>query len=333
MLKNEQDKILISQTDVYEAAQRLQSYVHKTPVQRSKTFDAQAGMEVVFKCEQFQRTGAFKYRGAFNKIATLPVEQRQRGVVSYSSGNHAQAVALAAQNLAIPAIVYMPQDAPAVKIAAVQDYKAEIIFYDRHTQNREELAQGLAQNRQLTLVLPASDPAIIAGHATVSLELLQEVPAIDVLVVPVGGGGLLAGTCMTARWFAPGVKVIGVQTQAANHAYLSLRQQRRVTITSPDTIADGLRTGVLGELNWPIIQSMVDDILLVSEDEVSAALRFLFLRMKMVVEPSGAVAAAAVLAGKLHGYGQRVGVVLSGGNVDPAVLTHILQTEQFAGKM
>ena len=174
-------------------------------------------MEVVFKCEQFQRTGAFKYRGAFNKIATLPAEQRQRGVVAYSSGNHAQAVALTAHNFAIPAVIFMPHDAPAVKVAAVEGYGAEIIFYDRHTQDRARLAQDLAYSREITLVPPASDPAIIAGHATVALELLRDMPDIDVLAVPVGGGGLLSGTCISARLLSPKVKVVGVQTEAANH--------------------------------------------------------------------------------------------------------------------
>jgi threonine dehydratase len=317
--------MFIQETDIYAAAQRLQHYAHKTPLQRSRSFDEQAAMEVVFKCEQWQRTGAFKYRGAFNKIASLSAEQRRRGVIAYSSGNHAQAVALAAQHLATPATVYMPQDAPAVKIAAVQGYGAEIQFYNRHMQKREALAQDLAQKRQLTLVPPASDPAIIAGHATVALELLQEVPDIDVLAVPVGGGGLLAGTCLSTRLLAPQLKVVGVQTLAANHGYLSLRQQQRVTIAPPETIADGLRTTALGALNWPIIQSMAEDILLVSEEEVFTAMRFLLLRLKMVIEPSGAVAAAAALAGKLRRYGRRAGIVLSGGNVDPGILASILE--------
>lgn len=315
---------LIEKYDIYAAAERLYWQAHRTPVQQSKSFDLQAGQTVMFKCEQFQRTGSFKYRGAFNKVASLTPEQRQRGIVTFSSGNHAQAVAEASRHFGIPAVIYMPQDASAVKVAAVRDYGAMIIFYDRQTQNREDLAMDLAQRRQLTLVPPASDIDIITGHATVALELLQDVSNLDVLAVPVGGGGLLGGTCMSACLFAPRLRVVGVQTQAANHGYLSLHQQQRVTISPPETIADGLCTTTLGELNWSIIQHMVDDILLVSEEEVCAVMHFLLFRLKMVVEPSGAVAAAAALAGKLRGFGKRVGIVLSGGNVDPLTLSRVL---------
>ena len=314
----------IQEHEIYTAAERLQKQAHRTPVQQSRSFDRQAGQTVVFKCEQFQRTGSFKYRGAFNKIASLTPEKRKLGVAAFSSGNHAQAVALAAHHFNIPAVIYMPQDASAVKVAAVRDYGARIIFYDRQTQNREELATRLAVERQLTLVPPASDREIIAGHATVALELLQDVSDLDVIAVPVGGGGLLAGTCMSAHLLAPRLRVVGVQTQAANHGYLSLHRQQHITIRPPETIADGLRTTTLGELNWSIIQHMVDDILLVSEEEVYATMYFLFLHLKIVVEPSGAVAAAAALVGKLRSFGNRVGVVLSGGNVDPLILSRVL---------
>lgn len=254
------DSIVLRKEDLHAAAQRLQGYTHKTPLHQSRSFDALAGLHAFFKCEQFQCTVSFKYRGAFNKLASLPLEQRKRGVVAFSSGNHAQAVALAAQTLHIPAGIYMPEDAPTVKIAAV----------------------------------------------------------------PVGGGGLLAGTCLAARLLDCKVKMVGVQTQQADHGYLSLQQQRRVTIPPAETIADGLRTTALGELNWPIIQQLVEDIILVSDEEISSTIRFLFLRLKIVVEPTGSVAVAAALTGKLRPYGQRAGIVLSGENIDPSVLSTLL---------
>ncbi|MFL5627060.1 MAG: pyridoxal-phosphate dependent enzyme [Ktedonobacteraceae bacterium] len=321
------ETLTVTYADILAAAERLRDYTYHTPVHHSRSFDAEAEMVTWLKCEQFQRSGVFKFRGACNKIATLSTEERVRGVVTCSSGNHAQALALCAQSFGIPAICYMPADAPAVKVAATRSYGAEVIFYDRLTQDREVLASTLASERQMTLVPSSNDPAIIAGQGTAALELLEEIPDLDVLAVPVGGGGLIAGTGIVGRAMRPGIHVIGVETEAANHAYLSFQRGVRVSISPPDTIADGLRTTTLGALTWPIVQRTVDEIVLVSEEEVRVAMRFLLARLKLVVEPTGAVAAAAILTGKLRSYGKRVGTILSGGNVAPEVLREVLACE------
>jgi threo-3-hydroxy-L-aspartate ammonia-lyase len=310
--------------EVRAAADLLSGHAHRTPVHHARSLDSEAGMSVWLKCETFQRGGAFKFRGAFNKIATLPVEQRSRGVIAFSSGNHAQAVALVAGIFGIPAVICMPTDAPAVKVAATRGYGAEIVTYDRMTDDREALARRLAEDRGLTLVPPYNDPKIVAGQGTVALELLADVPDLDVVAAPVGGGGLVAGTAIAAHATRPGIRVIGVETEAANHAYLSLKQGERIKIPPPETIADGIRTAALGTLTWPIIQREVEDVVLVSEDEVKAAMRFLLLCLKLVVEPTGAVSAAAALFGKLRPYGAHAGVILSGGNVAPDVLCGVL---------
>ena len=311
-------------TDILAAAERLQGQAHRTPVAHGRSFDTAAGMSVWLKCEQFQRVGAFKFRGAYNKIATLPAEQRARGIIAFSSGNHAQAVALSAQIFGVPAVICMPTDAPEVKVAATRGYGAEIVRYDRMTEDREALARRLAEERGLTLVPPYNDPAIVAGAGTAARELLEDVPDLDVIAAPVGGGGLISGSALAAHGIRPGIAVVGVETEAANHAYLSLQKGERVTIPPPDTLADGIRTAQLGTLTWPIIQREVADVVLVSEDEVKAAMRFLLLRLKLVVEPTGAVAAAAALSGKLRRFGQRAGIILSGGNVEPDVLARVL---------
>lgn len=315
----------ISFDDVRAAAARLSGHAHRTPIAAGRSFDAEAGARVVFKCEQFQRAGAFKFRGAYNRIASLPEEQRARGVIAFSSGNHAQAVALCAQMFGVPAVICMPDDAPEVKVAGTRGYGAEIVRYDRFTQDREELARGIAEERGLTLIPPYNDPFIMAGQGTAALELLDEVADLDVIAVPVGGGGLLSGTTVAAHGVNPKLRVIGVETEAANHAYLSLRQHERVKIAPPDTLADGIRTAQVGALPWTVIAREVEDVVLVSEDEVKAAIRFLLLRLKLVVEPTGAVAAAAALFGKLGRSGERVGVILSGGNVEPVVLAQVLR--------
>jgi threonine dehydratase len=318
------EPLAISFEDVRAAAARLDGVAHRTPVMRGRSFDAAAGMETAFKCEQFQRGGAFKFRGAYNRIATLDPDQRARGVIAFSSGNHAQAVALVARIFGIPAVICMPTDAPAVKVAGTRGYGAEIVTYDRLTEDREALARRLAEERGLTLVPPYNDPAIIAGQGTAALELLEDAPELDVIAAPVGGGGLIAGTSVAAYGLRPSLRVVGVETAAANHAYLSKRQDERVRIAPPDTIADGIRTQQLGTLTWPVVRAAVDDVVQVSEDEVRAAMRFLLLRLKLVVEPTGAVAAAAALTGKLRPYGARAGVILSGGNVEPEALAGVL---------
>ena len=315
-------------SDILAAAERLQGQAHRTPVAHGRSLDTAAGMSVWLKCEQFQRGGAFKFRGAYNKIATLPAEQRARGIIAFSSGNHAQAVALTAQIFGVPAVICMPTDAPEVKVTATRGYGAEIVRYDRMTEDREALARRLAAERGLTLVPPYNDPAIVAGAGTAARELLEDVPDLDVIAAPAGGGGLISGSAIAARGMRPGIAVVAVETEAANHAWLSLQKGERVTIPPPDTLADGIRTAQLGALTWPIIQREVTDVVLVSEDEVKAAMRFLLLRLKLVVEPTGAVAAAAALSGKLGRFGQRAGIILSGGNVEPEVLARVLEEKQ-----
>jgi len=320
--------LAITPADVAAAAERLRGKAHRTPIHHGDSFDAAAGMATWFKCEQFQRGGAFKFRGAYNKMATLSPEVRARGVIAFSSGNHAQAVALCARLFGVPAVICMPTDAPSVKVAATRGYGAEVVSYDRLTQDREALARQLAEERGLTLVPPYNDPAIIAGAGTVALELLEDTAAqgitLDVVAAPTGGGGLISGSSVAAHGLRPDIHVVGVETEAANHAYLSKVRDERVAIPPPDTIADGIRTAQLGTLTWPIIRGTVDEVVLVSDDEVRETMRFLLLRLKLVVEPTGAVAAAAALTGKLRRYGLRAGVVLSGGNVAPEMLCDVL---------
>lgn len=325
--RHDENDLAITFQDVLAAAERLRGHANRTPVITSRTLDEAAGMRVWLKCEQFQRGGAFKFRGAYNMISTLSDERRARGVIAFSSGNHAQAVALCARMFDIPAVICMPTDAPAVKVTATRGYGAEIVLYDRLTQDREALARSLAEERGLTLVPPYNDPAIMAGQGTAALELLEEAPDLDVIVTPVGGGGLISGTSVAAKGVRAGVNVVGAETQAANHAYLSLVEGERVTIAPPDTIADGIRTAALGTLTWPVLRRNVDEVILVSDDEVKAAMRFLAMRMKLVVEPTGAVGVAAALSGRLRRYGSRAGVIISGGNVAPDVLARVLMEE------
>ena len=313
--------------DVRAAARRLGARIHRTPVISSQSFDDASGFHVFFKCENLQRAGAFKIRGALNKLLTLTAAERERGVVAFSSGNHAQGVALAARMVGTTAIICMPKDAPALKLEATRNYGAEIVFYDRHTDDREQVARGVVERTGRVLVPPYDDPAIMAGQGTAALEFLEDVPSLDALLTPVGGGGLMAGCSTVARALFPGVQIFGVETDTANDTYLSLRKGERVTIPPPPTIADGIRLTTPGALTFPILQRNLTDILLVSDDEVRAAVRYLALRARIVVEPTGAVPAAAVLAGRLPlSRGARVGVVLSGGNIDPALLIDILKT-------
>ena len=323
-----QSPVAIGFDAVRAAAKTLRGVAHRTPVLHSHSFDAVAGIETWFKCEQFQRGGAFKFRGAYNRIAGLTPEERERGVIAFSSGNHAQAVALCARLFGIPAVICMPTDAPIVKVAATRGYGAEIVSYDRMTEDREALARKLAEERGLTLVPPYNDPAIMAGQGTSALELLEDHSDLEVIAAPVGGGGLIAGTAIAAHGIRAGIRVIGVETEAANHAWLSKVRDERVAIAPPDTIADGIRTAALGTLTWPIVREQVEEIVLVTEDEVVEAMRFLLLRMKLVVEPTGVVAAAAALAGKLAPFGRRAGIIISGGNVAPEVLSSVLSGVQ-----
>jgi threonine dehydratase len=321
--------LAISFDDVLEAAARLRGVATRTPVLTSRTVDQMVGpdVRVFFKCENFQRGGAFKFRGAYNRIAQLGPEERARGVVAFSSGNHAQGVALAARELGIRAVIVMPTDAPAAKVAATRGYGAEVVTYDRLTEDREAIARKLAEERGLAVVPPFDHPHIMAGQGTAALELVEEVGPLDLLLVPLGGGGLLSG-CATAVKAGPEPtvrRVVGVETETANDWVLSLAAGERVRIPPPPTIADGMRTEQPGALTFPVVQRYVDDVTTVSDDEVKAAMRLLLLRLKILVEPTGAVPAALAFSGRLGDVrGQRIGVLLSGGNVDPDLLCEIL---------
>ena len=312
--------------DVQAAAERLRERIHRTPVLTSPSFDAASGYRAFFKCENLQRAGSFKIRGALNVLLTLTDAERARGVVAFSSGNHAQGVALAARMVGTTAVVCMPSDAPALKLAATRGYGAEIRLYDRQQDDREALGRRIAAETGRVLVPPFDHPAIMAGQGTAALELLQEVPSLDALVTPVGGGGLMAGCSTVARALSPGIRVVGVETESANDTYLSLQRGERVTIPPPPTIADGIRAPTPGALTFPVLRANGVEIALVSDDDVRAAVRLLALRVRIVVEPTGAVGAAALLARTLPlPSGARVGVVLSGGNIDPGLLAEIVQ--------
>jgi len=312
--------------DVRAAAQRLRGRIHRTPAIACQSFDDASGYTVLFKCENLQRAGAFKIRGALNKLLTLGPAELARGVVAFSSGNHAQGVALAARMVGTSAVICMPTDAPALKLEATRNYGAEVVFYDRQKDDRAAVAQAIVERTGRVLVPPYDDYAIMAGQGTAALELFQDVTSLDALVTPVGGGGLMAGCSTVARSLVPGIAVIGVEADTANDTYLSLQKGERVTIPPPPTIADGIRVTSPGALTFPILRANLTEVSLVTDAEIVAAVRFLALRARIVVEPTGAVGAAAVLAGKLPvARGARVGVVLSGGNIDPALLIEILQ--------
>jgi threo-3-hydroxy-L-aspartate ammonia-lyase len=302
--------------DVRAAADRLRGVAHRTPVVTSATLDERTGAQVFLKAENLQRIGAFKFRGAYNAIAQLDADRKRRGVVAFSSGNHAQGVALAAKLLGVPAVIVMPSDAPAAKLAATRGYGAEVVEYDRERMNRAELAASIAAERGATLIPPYDDPGIIAGQGTAALELIEDAGPLDVLLVPLGGGGLLAGSCLAATALSPGVRVYGVEPEAGDDWVRSWRENRIVSIPVPKTIADGQQTQAPGELTWPIARTLAAGILTVTDDEIRAAMRFAFERLKLVVEPSGASALAALLSAKTCVRGTRVGVVISGGNVD-----------------
>ncbi|HLL34708.1 threo-3-hydroxy-L-aspartate ammonia-lyase [Streptomyces sp. NPDC052773] len=307
--------------DVRAAAARLKGVAHRTPVLRSRTLDALVGAETLLKCENFQRMGAFKFRGAYNAISRLTPEQLAQGVAAYSSGNHAQAVALAARELGTSAVIVMPEDAPASKQAATAAYGAEIVTYDRYTGDRVAIAEALAADRGLTVIPPYEHPHIIAGQGTAALELIEEVGELDALIAPVGGGGLIAGSATVAKGLRAGVRVIGVEPEAGDDTKRSLEAGRRISIPVPRTIADGQALHTPGELTFSVNRRLVDEIALVSDDEIRAAMRFAFERLKIVIEPSGATPLAALLAGRVTGLPRRVGVIISGGNID---------TERFA---
>jgi threonine dehydratase len=308
--------LAIDADDVRAAAERIRPLARRTPVMTSAGFDAECGARVFFKCENFQRGGAFKIRGAANLILSLPEEALARGVVAYSSGNHAQGVAIAARHVGTRAAIVMPEDAPRSKMEATRAYGAEVVTYNRFTGNRERIARRIQEESGATLVPPFDHPMIMAGQGTAALELLEETGPLDALIAPIGGGGLVSGCATIARNMHPSIRIFGAEPEGANDAFLSLRAGERVTVAHPETIADGLRTPRPGELTFPVLRKHVEQVALVSDDEIRAAVKFLLLRLKILVEPSGAAPAAALLFHKLPKSIGSIGVVLSGGNVD-----------------
>ena len=310
--------LAIAYDDVAAAADRLSGVAHRTPVMTSRTANELTGAELFFKCENFQRMGAFKFRGAYNALVQFTPEQRKGGVVAFSSGNHAQAIALSARLLGIPATIVMPQDAPAIKIEATRGYGAEVLLYDRYTEDREAISQQLSRERGMTLIPPYDHPHVMAGQGTAALELLQDVGALDLLLVCVGGGGLISGCAVAAQHLQPACRVIGVEPEAGDDVQQSLRRGEIVHIEVPRTIADGAQTQHPGRYTFPVIQALVADVVTVSDDALKRTLRFFAARMKIVVEPTGCLGAAAAFEGAVEVRARRVGVILSGGNVDLA---------------
>jgi len=303
-------------TDVEEAATRIAGVANRTPVQTSRTLNELVGAELFLKCENFQRMGAFKFRGAFNALSKFSPEQRKAGVVAFSSGNHAQGIALSAKILGMPATIVMPHDAPAAKVAATRGYGANVVTYDRYTEDRETIGRRLANEQGLTLIPPYDHPDVLSGQGTAAKELFEEVGALDYLFVPLGGGGLLSGTALSTRALAPQCMLYGVEPEAGNDGQQSLRKGEIVHIDTPKTIADGAQTQHLGNYTFGIIKRDVDDILTASDAELVNAMKFLASRMKIVAEPTGCLGLAAALNLKDSLKGKRVGVIISGGNID-----------------
>jgi threonine dehydratase len=307
----------VSFEDIQRAADRIAGVANRTPVMTSRTLDRRVGASVHLKCENFQRAGAFKFRGAYNAMSRLSQEER-RGVLAYSSGNHAQAVALAGSLLNIPTTIVMPEDAPAVKLEATRGYGAEVVLYDPASASREELARQIAAERGLAVIPPFDHPHVIAGQGTAAKELLETAWPLHLVLTPCGGGGLLSGSAIAAKNLAPECRVIGVEPERGDDAARSFHSKTLCSIKTPDTIADGARTSSLGHLTFPLVLKYVDDMVIVSEEAILEAMFFLWERMKLVVEPTGALAVAALLSGAVRAPGKRVGVIVSGGNVDIA---------------
>ena len=302
--------------DVVDAARRLEGHAHHTPVLTSRTADAELGCSLFFKAEHLQRMGAFKFRGAFNALSRLDDAQRRRGVVAFSSGNHAQAIALSASMLGMPATIVMPHDAPEAKVAATRGYGAEVVIYNRYTEDREQISRTLAQERGLALIPPYDHADVIAGQGTAAKELIEEVGPLDVLLAPLGGGGLLSGTALAVRALSPRCRIYGVEPEAGNDGQRSFRSGQIVHIDTPRTIADGAQTQHLGALTFAIIRDKVDDILTANDDELVSCMQFFATRMKTLVEPTGCLPFAAARSHKNALQGKRVGILLSGGNID-----------------
>ena len=315
--------------DIFElvkaAKNRLEGHAHVTPIMTSQTLNQQTGAEIFLKCENFQRMGAFKFRGAYNAMSRLTDGQKQQGVITHSSGNHAQAVALVGRLLGIKTVVVMPDDAPVIKRAATEAYGASVIGYNPGETTRERISQDLSMRHGYTLVPPYDHIDIVAGQGTAALELLQNLKSLDMLLVPCGGGGLLSGCAVAARAMSPNCRVIGIEPRAADDAAKSFHSGKLHTVTNPPTIADGTRTPSLGKITFPLVLEYVDDMQTVSESAIMEAVKFLFYRMKLVVEPSGALGVAALLSGKIQPHG-RVGIILSGGNIDGVTMKMILDS-------
>ena len=309
--------------DVERAHQRIGGHARRTPALTSATVDALTGARVFFKCENFQRMGAFKFRGAYNALSQLSADEQRRGVVAFSSGNHAQAVALAGKLLDVPRIIVMPSDAPRVKVEATRGYGAEIVLYERN-QDREELARRISSERGLTLIPPFDHPHVIAGQGTAAKELIEDVGPLDLLLVPCGGGGLLSGCAVAAKQLSPDCRVIGVEPAAGDDATRSFKTKTLQTVKDPQTIADGARTPSLGRYTFALVMRHVDDMLTVDDGELLGSMIYIWERMKIVVEPTGALGACALLEKKLDAKGLRVGVILSGGNVDVRSIAALL---------
>lgn len=310
--------VLPTYDDVVVAAERIKGAAHRTPVLTSRTANERAGASLFFKAENLQRMGAFKFRGGYNAISALTPEQKRAGVVTFSSGNHAQAIAYAGKLLGVPTVILMPLDAPAAKVAATRGYGAEVVQFDRYTQDRDVLGRELAQTRGLTLIPPYDHPHVIAGQGTATKELIEEAGPFDILLVPLGGGGLLGGAALAAKALNPDCRIFGVEPEAGNDGQQSLRSGQIVKISVPKTIADGAQTAFLGNYTFPLIRNLVEDIVTVPDSALVEAMRFFAERMKIVVEPTGCLAAAAAFTGAVPVAGKRVGIVISGGNVDLA---------------
>lgn len=317
---------MIELDDVRAAARTIDGVAHRTPVVTSATLDDRLGARVYLKAESFQRVGAFKFRGAYNRIANTAPDARSRGVLAFSSGNHAQAVALAARLHGIPATILMPEDAPRVKVAATRGYGAEIRFFDRYAQDREVAGGEIAAEEGLTLVPPYDDDLVMAGQGTLALELVEDAGGLDVLVAPIGGGGLIAGCATAVKGIDPNIRAVGVEPAVRDITRRSLAAGHRVGGGVPRTIADGLQTQMPGERTFEVNRRRVDEVVVATDDEMVTAMRLLFERLKLVVEPSGACALAAVLAGRIDVSGRRVGIVLSGGNIDAERFAQLVTT-------
>ena len=322
------NELAISFDDVQKAHDRILNIANRTPVLTSRHANSLTGAELFFKCENFQRIGAFKFRGAYNAISQFTPEQKAAGVVTFSSGNHAQAIALSAGLLGVKAVIVMPSDAPKIKVAATKGYGAEVVFYDRYKEDREAIGRQIMEERKMTLIPPYDHPHVMAGQGTAAKELIEDVGNLDMLFAPVGGGGLISGCATAAKAMIPGCRVIGVEPEAGNDAQRSLREGKIVHIEVPKTIADGAQTQHLGQYTFPVMQHLVNDILTVTDSELIEAMKFFAGRMKIVVEPTGCLGAAAVFGKHLEVSGKRIGVILSGGNIDLMSFASMIRGEE-----